>query len=275
MDHSQANQSCPWSLDPAQTAARCADFIAGTVEAAGREGVVLGLSGGIDSAVAAAVAVRALGPGHVHALCMPHASSDPRSLADALEVARFLGLTPSTVPITPMVDAFLAACPDADPVRRGNIMARARMILLFDQSQVRRGLVLGTGNRAEWLLGYTTLHGDAACGLSPLGQLYKTEVRLLAAYLGLPDQVLDKMPSADLWVGQADEDELGFTYAEADRILHHYFDEGLQMRQLVALGLAASLVERVLERVRRQAFKRHAPPVCDFGRPHPETAEHG
>lgn len=257
-----------WALGPAATATRCTAFIAETVAAAGREGVVVGLSGGIDSALAAALATSALGPRRVHALCMPHATSDPRSLADALAVAERLGLDPRTIPITPMVDALLAACPDADPVRRGNIMARVRMILLFDLSQAAGALVLGTGNRTEWLLGYTTLHGDAACGLNPLGQLYKAEVRLLGAHLDLPRQVLDKAPSADLWAGQADEDELGFTYAEADEILRRHVDEGLQPRQLVALGLDLALVEQVLSRLRTQAFKRHMPPVCDFGRPH-------
>jgi NAD+ synthase len=260
-----------WGLDPAPTADRCASFIAQTVRAAGRQGVVVGLSGGIDSAVAAALAVRALGPERVHALCLPHAASDPQSLVDARAVAECLALAPRIVPITPMVDAFVSACCDPDAVRLGNIMARVRMILLFDASQAQEALVLGTGNRTEWLLGYTTLHGDAACGLNPLGQLYKAEVRALAAYLGLPQPVLDKPPSADLWAGQTDEDELGFTYAEADRLLHHHLDEGLQPRQLAALGLAPALVEKVLARLRAQAFKRNLPPVCDFGRPHPDV----
>lgn len=270
MNRETALQRPAWALDPAETAARCAAFVADTVARAGREGVVVGLSGGIDSAVAAALAAAALGPDRVHALCLPHATSNRDSLADALSVAAGLGLAPRTVEITPMVEAFAAACPDADPVRRGNFMARVRMILLFDASQARRSLVLGTGNRTEWLLGYTTLHGDAACGLNPIGQCYKTEVRLLAAHLGLPRQVLDKPPSADLWAGQADEDELGFTYADADRILHHLVDEGLAPRQLASLGLAPAVVARVAERLRAQSFKRVAPPVCDLGRPHPD-----
>ncbi len=265
-----APQRPAWAQDPAFAAARCAGFIAETVAGAGRDGVVVGLSGGIDSAVAAGLAVRALGASRVHAVCLPHEASDPRSLADALSVAASLGLVPQTIPITPIVAACLAACPGADAVRRGNVMARVRMILLFDASQARRALVLGTGNRTEWLLGYTTLHGDAACGLNPLGQLYKAEVRLLAAHLGLPREVLDKAPSADLWAGQADEDELGFTYAEADRLLQHHVDEGLQPRQLAALGLAPALIDRVLARLRAQAFKRVPAPVCDFGRPHPD-----
>ena len=260
-----------WALDPVETSARCSAFVAETVAASGRDSVVVGLSGGIDSAVAAALAVHALGPDRVHALCLPYVTSDPQSRADALAVAGSLGLDLRTVEITPMVDACLAVCPGADPVRRGNIMARVRMILLFDLSQARKALVLGTGNRTEWLLGYTTLHGDAACGLNPVGQLYKAEVRLLAAHLGLPQQVLNKTPSADLWAGQADENELGFSYAEADQILHHHCDEGLQPRQLAALGLAPALIEKVLSRLRMQAFKRSMPPVCDVGRPHPDA----
>lgn len=260
-----------WALDPAAAASRCAAFIAETVAAAGRRGVVVGLSGGIDSAVAAALAVRGLGPDRVQALCLPHATSDPRSLEDALAVAAFLGLAARTLPITPVVDACLAVCPDADPVRRGNIMARVRMIMLFDASQAGRTLVLGTGNRTEQLLGYTTLYGDAACGLNPLGQLYKAEVRALAYYLDLPQQVIDKAPSADLWAGQADEDELGFTYEQADRLLHLHLDEGLQPRQLAALGLDPALVDKVLARLRGQAFKRRLPPVCDFGRRWPDA----
>jgi NAD+ synthase len=271
MQHDFELERPSWALDPATAAVRCADFIAATLDATGRDGVVIGLSGGIDSAVAAALAVQALGPDRVHACCLPHADSNPESLADALQVAEILQLRPQTVPITAMVHACESACGDPDPVRRGNIMARVRMIVLFDLSQARRSLVLGTGNRTEWLLGYTTLHGDAACGLNPVGQLYKAEIRLLAAHLGLPPQVLAKAPSADLWAGQADEDELGFTYAEADRLLHHHVDEGLRPRQLAALGLDPVLIERVLARLRSQAFKRRLPPVCDFGRPHPEA----
>jgi NAD+ synthase len=169
------------------------------------------------------------------------------------------------------VDAWSALQPDADRIRRGNVMARARMILLYDLSQRERRLVLGTGNRSEWLLGYTTLYGDNACAFNPVGAFYKTEIRLLAAHLGLPEAVLRKAPSADLWAGQSDEDELGFSYAEADRLLHHMVDEGLGDRQLAALGFPPELVTPVRERVRGAAFKRRWPPVLEVpGRRHPE-----
>ena len=261
-----------WALAPADMAARGAAFVRELVAASGLDGVVVGLSGGIDSAVSAALAVRALGPDKVHGICLPYRTSNPDSLADALAVAEALGMSTETVAITPMVDAFLADRPDLDAVRRGNVMARARMIVLYDASQALNRLVLGTGNRTEWLLGYTTLHGDAACGLNPVGQLYKAEIRLLADHLDLPRQVLTKAPSADLWEGQADEDELGFTYAEADRLLHHLVDEGLRPRQLAALGFAPALIEKIAARMAAQAFKRTLPPVCSFDRPGPDPA---
>jgi NAD+ synthase len=147
------------------------------------------------------------------------------------------------------------------------------MIVLYDCSARDDALVLGTGNRTEGLLGYTTMYGDNACALNPLGQLYKTEVRLLAADFGLPRAVLDKAPSADLWAGQADEDELGIRYAEVDRLLHHLVDEGLGERQLAALGFAPSLITRIVTRVRAMAFKRRLPPVAAMpGRVDPDRA---
>jgi len=266
-----APSPCPeWALDIAAATERCAGFITGTLAASGRHGLVLGLSGGIDSAVAAGLAVKALGPERVHAIRMPYKTSNQNSLDDAQAVASCLGLQADTVDISPVVDAFLARVSDADPVRRGNVMARVRMITLFDASQARKSLVLGTGNRTEWLLGYTTLHGDEACGLNPVAQLYKTEIRLMAEHLGLPAAVIDKAPSADLWDGQSDEDELGFTYADADTLLHHMVDEGLEARQLETLGYAPALIEKVAGRMRSQSFKRVSPPECSFDRPAPE-----
>ncbi len=272
MTHPAAPERPAWALDPAEAADRAQTFIRQTLAASGQDGLVVGLSGGIDSAVSAALAVRAVGADRVHGLCLPYRTSNPDSLADAQTVAAAIGMRAEVFEITPTVDAFLAARPDADAdaVRRGNVMARVRMITLFDASQARRALVLGTGNRTEWLLGYTTLHGDEACGLNPVAQLYKTEIRLLARYLELPGVVLTKAPSADLWQGQSDEEELGFSYADADRLLHHLVDERLEPRQLAALGFAPALVEKVAGRMRSQAFKRRQPPGCDLGRPAPE-----
>lgn len=265
------NERPAWAIDPLRAARECAAFVRETVSRADATGVVLGLSGGIDSAVAAALAVQGLGAGGVLGVTMPYRTSASSSLADARLVADHLGIATEHADITATVDAFLADRPDADAIRRGNVMARARMLTLFDISRRDGRLVLGTGNRTEWLLGYTTLHGDAACGLNPIGQLYKTEIRLLADHLGLPREVLAKRPSADLWEGQADEDELGFTYAEADGLLHFLVDEHLAPRQLASLGFAPALVEKVATRMRAMAFKRVLPPVCGFGRPSPEA----
>jgi NAD+ synthase len=251
-------------IDPALAANRCAKFIKTTMEAAGRDSLVVGLSGGIDSAVAAGVAVRALGADKVLGVMMPYSTSSAASLTDAEAVAENLGMAVEKVEISSMADAFLAEMNTEDRVRRGNIMARCRMIVLYDRSARDGSLVLGTGNRTESLLGYTTMYGDNACALNPIGQLYKTEIRALCSHLGLPESVLTKAPSADLWEGQSDEDDLGVTYAEVDRLLVHMVDEGLGAGQLAALGFAEELVVRVQKRVRNMAFKRALPPVCTF-----------
>jgi len=263
-DRTNPGPAAAWTVPPAEAAAVAAAFVADTVAAAGATGVVVGLSGGIDSAVAAAVAVRGLGAARVRGLLLPYATSAPTSLSDARSVADCLGVQTELFDITAAVDALLQLLPDANRVRRGNVMARVRMIALFDLSSRERALVLGTGNRSEILLGYTTLHGDAACGLNPIGNLYKTEIRALAGHLGLPEAVIHKPPSADLWVGQADEEELGFTYAEVDRLLHHMVDEELGDRQLAALGFAPDLVLQVRARVRAMGFKRRLPLMARF-----------
>ena len=269
MEHLQAPE---WALAPVEAQALALPFIRATVEAAGASGLVVGLSGGIDSAVAAGLAVAALGADRVRGVLMPYRSSSPASQSAAEAVAAVLGLPTELREITPMADAFLGAL-DAggDRIRAGNVMARCRMVVLYDVSARDGSLVLGTGNRTEALLGYTTLYGDNACGLNPLADLYKTEVRLLAAHLGLPESVRTKAPSADLWSDQTDEGELGFTYAEADRLLHHMIDEGLGDRQLGALGFAPDLVAKVRARVAATAFKRRLPPTAAVpGRPAPE-----
>lgn len=262
-----------WAIDPALAAERCSTFIKETLYQAGMDKLVLGLSGGIDSAVAAGLAVKALGPDKVLGIMMPYASSSEASLTDAIAVADSLGMATEKVDITRLADPFLVDIPDDQLVRRGNIMARCRMMVLYDRSAADGSLVLGTGNRTESLLGYTTMFGDDACGLNPLGDLYKTEIRLLSAWLQLPASVLTKAPSADLWEGQSDEDELGFTYAEADQILHHLIDEGLGVRQLESLGYAAAMVQKVQKRVAAMAFKRQLAPVAQFaGRVDPDAS---
>ena len=261
-----------WAVAPAEAADQCVAFIRATLEAAGRDSLVIGLSGGIDSAVSAGLAARALGADRVLGVMMPYATSSAASVVDALATAAAVGMKTEKIEITSMADAFLADIPTGDLIRRGNVMARCRMIVLYDISARDGSLVLGTGNRTEDLLGYTTMFGDNACALNPLGQLYKTEIRLLARELGLPEAVLAKAPSADLWEGQADEDELGYTYAEVDRLLVHMIDQGLGPKQLETLGFAADLIGRVAGRVKAMAFKRTATPVAEFsGRADPEN----
>jgi NAD+ synthase len=265
-----------WAIDPAAAQEICSSFLRDQLLASGHRNLVVGLSGGIDSAVAAGLAVAALGADRVRGIMMPYATSSAASLVDAQAVADRLGLVVEKVDITPMADAFLAGVPAGERVRRGNVMARCRMVVLYDRSARDDALVLGTGNRTEGLLGYTTMYGDNACALNPIGQLYKTEVRLLAAHMGLPDAVLTKAPSADLWEGQADEDELGVTYAEVDRLLHAMVDDGLGERQLAALGFAPDLVARVASRVGAMAFKRRLPSVAAMpGRPDPDAGGTG
>jgi len=262
-----------WIIPAPQAAQGCCDFLRETMAASGLRRVVIGLSGGIDSAVSAGLAVRALGAENVHGVYLPYRTSAPESLADAQAVAAKLGITSELREITPMADAFLADVPADAAVRRGNVMARCRMIVLYDVSARERALVLGTGNRTETLLGYATLHGDAAFALNPLGDLYKEEVRALARFLELPAAVLDKSPSADLWEGQTDEDELGYTYADADRVLHFMIDEGLGDAQLRSLGFSAALLADVRARVRAQAFKWLPVPYARvLDRPMPDAA---
>jgi NAD+ synthase len=253
-----------WILSSEEIVKNCSAFIAETVHDAGLQKVVIGLSGGIDSAVSAALAVKALGKDNVFGVCMPYRLSNPSSLSDGIKVAENLGIDYETRDISAMVDAFLIELPDDAPVRRGNVMARCRMIVLYDVSARDKSLVLGTGNRTETLLGYATLHGDAAFALNPLEDLYKMEVRAVAKYLGLPKGVITKAPSADLWEGQTDEQELGFSYDDADNLLHLIIDEGLGDRQLESLGFSSITIEAVRNKMIASAFKWKPVPSAKF-----------
>jgi NAD+ synthase len=193
---------------------------------------------------------------------MPHAGSSADSFEDAAEVIRLCGVRQATVPITDAALPLLAGIPASDRVRRGNILARLRMIVLYDQSAAFEGLVLGTGNKTEILLGYTTLFGDSACALNPIGDLYKTQVRQLAAAVGVPARILAKPPSADLWPGQTDEGELGVTYAEVDRLLYLLVDERQTAEACVEAGFKPAMVRKVVGRIRRNQFKRMPPIVA-------------
>jgi NAD+ synthase len=237
-------------------------FIHSEISRAGFNHVVVGLSGGVDSALSCFLAAEALGPQNVLAVRMPYKSSSPESLEHAQLVIDVLGVQSMTVPITEMADPLFEGFPEASPVRQGNVMARLRMIILYDQSEAFHGLVVGTGNKTEILLGYTTLFGDAACALNPLGDLYKTQVRQLSRAIGVPEVIVAKPPSADLWFGQTDEGELGFTYAEVDQLLYLLVDQRYSPDECVAAGFAEKFVRAVVERVRRNHFKRVLPPIA-------------
>ena len=239
-----------------------AGFIRSEITRAGFSRAVVGVSGGVDSALSYYLAVEALGAENVLALRMPYKASSQATLEHAQLIIDALKTPSLTIPITEMVDPLFERFPDAGPVRRGNAMARARMIVLYDQSEAFRGLVVGTGNKTEILLGYTTLYGDAACALNPLGDLYKTQVRQLARAVGIPDVIIDKPPTADLWQGQTDEGELGFTYAEVDQLLYLLVDQRYSPEDCMEAGFAENFVRIVVERMRRNHFKRLLPPIA-------------
>jgi NAD+ synthase len=235
-------------------------FVRREVEAAGLEGVVLGISGGVDSATAAALAAAALGPENVTGLWLPYHDQSDRD--DALAVVEHFGIKSKEVSVAPMADAYLAQAAKVDDVRRGNVCARARMIVLFDQSKAAKAMVVGTGNKTELLLGYFTLYGDAACSLAPLADLYKGQVYLLAAALGVPAKIIDKTPSAGLWPGQTDEGEMGASYFQLDRYLYYLVEKGEGPMKLLERGFDADFQRRVVGLINRNLFKRKVPVIA-------------
>ena len=255
------------------------EFIRGQLEQAGFERAVLGLSGGIDSAVVAYLVAEAIGAERLLAVLMPYRTSSPASQADAETVVADLGAASELVDISAMVDGYFgtgttldASGPDgltASPLRRGNFAARMRMAVLYDRSVAWGGLVVGTGNKTETLIGYTTVFGDAACAFNPIGDLYKSQVRQLAVALGVPDAIVRKAPSADLWPGQTDETEGGFSYPVLDRLLFWRVDKRRSTEEIVALGFEPEMVERVDRMIAGSEFKRQVPPIAKLG---PRTA---
>jgi len=251
------------------------EFIRGQLRQAGFERMVIGLSGGIDSALVAYLVGEAIGAERLHAVLMPYRTSSPASRADAETVVAALGCSSEVVDITPMVDGYFgtdtipgAAGEEglgASSLRRGNFAARMRMAVLYDRSVTFGGLVVGTGNKTESLIGYTTLFGDSACAFNPIGDLYKSQVRQTARAIGVPDAIVRKAPSADLWPGQTDEEEGSFSYPALDRLLFWRIDKRRSIDEMAALGFDPETVERVDRMVAGAEFKRQVPPIAKLG----------
>lgn len=241
-------------------------FIRDQIEKAGLKRAVIGLSGGIDSALSAYLSAEALGAENVLAVRMPYRTSSPSSLDDAMLVIESLGLPYLDVPITEMADPLINRFPDMSAIRKGNIMARLRMVVLYDQSASWGGLVMGTSNKTEFLLGYSTIYGDSGVALQPIADLYKAQVRQLAVALDIPKSILEKAPSADLWEGQTDEGELGFTYNDVDQVLYLLVDERYTVEEVIDEGFARSFVEAVWRRVKANHYKRTMPNIAKLSR---------
>jgi NAD+ synthase len=223
---------------------------------------ILGLSGGLDSTVCAFLASKALDPDNVICLIMPYGDTFGKDIDDAQEVVRFLGIRSKVINIAPMVDSYFKDHPTDNKILIGNKMARERMSILYDYSVRESALILGTSNKTELLLGYGTIHGDMACAINPLGDLYKTQIRKLAQYLGVPERIQKKAPTAGLWEGQTDEEELGLTYENVDRLLYQMVDKRQTADEVVALGFDKEMVVRVISLVKNSEFKRKLPLIA-------------
>lgn len=240
------------------------DFLKNVLKKAGLSKYIIGLSGGIDSAVSAYLAVKAIGKENVIGLMLPYKNSSPDSLTDAVLVAESLDIDYYTVNITGMVDYYFNTYEKAaNSLRKGNFMARMRMSVLYDYSSKYNALVLGTGNKSELLTGYCTQYGDSACACEPLGHLYKTDVWELAKVLGVPEKVIIKQPTADLWDGQTDEEEMGLSYKKLDEILKLVYDEKLSDDAILAQNYNIIELNRVKSLIAKSEFKRNLPPALE------------
>ncbi|MCF7912198.1 MAG: NAD+ synthase [Candidatus Cloacimonetes bacterium] len=246
---------------------RIIEFIREQLSKAGLDHLIVGISGGIDSAVTAAMCVEAIGKEKVKGFLMPYKASHPDSLLHGRLLAEYLGVEYQKIDISPMVDSYFTSYfPEASALRRGNRMARERMCVLYDQSARYGGLVAGTGNKSELLTGYVTQHGDGACAFEPLGHLYKTEVYELAEMLQIPRELIDKAPTADLWDGQTDESEMGLTYARLDEILYRLYEQQLPEAEIIAEGIEEKDLKRVKELYNKSEFKRNLPPQLELNK---------
>lgn len=242
------------------------EFLRESFKKAGFSKAVLGLSGGIDSALVAYLLRDALGKENVLAIMMPYKSSNPDSLNHAKLVVEDLGINSKTIEITDMIDAYFKNEKEATSLRMGNKMARERMSILFDYSSKENALVVGTSNKTEIYLGYSTQFGDSACALNPIGDLYKTNIWDLSRYLKIPDELIEKKPSADLWEGQTDEQEMGLTYKEADQVLYRMLEENKKVEEILAEGFNKDLVDNIVRRINRSEYKRRMPLIAKIKR---------
>lgn len=242
------------------------EFLEENFKKAGFSKAVLGLSGGIDSALVAYLLRDALGKENVLAIMMPYKSSNPDSLNHAKLVVEDLGINSKTIEITDMIDAYFKNEKDATSLRMGNKMARERMSILFDYSSKENALVAGTSNKTEIYLGYSTQFGDSACALNPIGDLYKTNVWDLSRYLKVPNELIEKKPSADLWEGQTDEQEMGLTYKEADQVLYRLLEENKTVEEVLSEGFDRDLVDNIVRRMNKSEYKRRMPLIAKIKR---------
>lgn len=250
-------------LNHQKTVKELTGFIKSELDKTGMKKAVIGLSGGIDSAVSAYLTAEAIGSENLLGILMPYKTSSKSSITDALSVVNELGIRHKIFDITGMTDAYVGKLEgDVSGLRKGNVMARCRMIVLFDHSAAENAIVIGTGNKTEALLGYTTLYGDSACGINPVGDLYKTQLREIAGFLGIPEPILVKKPSADLWKGQTDEGEMGITYEKVDEYLFARFEEKKSGAELIKAGFDDSFIKKVDSMIRKNEFKRKLPPVA-------------
>ena len=242
------------------------EFLRENFKKAGFSKAVLGLSGGIDSALVAYLLRDALGKENVLAIMMPYKSSNPDSLNHAKLVVEDLGINSKTIEITDMIDAYFKNEKEATSLRMGNKMARERMSILFDYSSKENALVVGTSNKTEIYLGYSTQFGDSACALNPIGDLYKTNIWDLSRYLKIPNELIEKKPSADLWEGQTDEQEMGLTYKEADQVLYRMLEENKTVEEILAEGFNKDLVDNIVRRMNKSEYKRRMPLIAKIKR---------
>lgn len=237
-------------------------FIRTELHRFGFQNGILGLSGGLDSSVTACLTARALGEKNVWALLMPYGEGFQQDLNDSQEMASLLRIHSHVINISPMIDAFYASHPTGNRLLKGNKMARERMSILYDFSVRHQALIIGTSNKSELLLGYGTLHGDMASAINPIGDLYKTQIRELAAHLGVPAKIIQKAPTAGLWKGQTDEEELGMTYEEIDRVLYALVDDRRSPEDLIQSGFEKKIIQRIIDLIQNSEFKRKLPPIA-------------